>query len=99
METVILLLLLAMSGGDSSQLKEKITSALAFYRENRELIAMLASGGGNLFGGTSAPQNAQAPHENQSAREQTEENPNMAERFNAPFFYNVFYFRYIPPQP
>ncbi len=78
METVILLFLLAMSGGDSSQLKEKITSALAFYRENRELIAMLASGGGNLFGGTAAPQNAQAPHENQSAREQTEENPNMA---------------------
>lgn len=77
MEMAILLFLLAMSGGDSSQLKEKLSSALAFYRENRELIAMLASGGGNLFGGAPAPQSAQTPQENQPAAGQTEENPNI----------------------
>lgn len=76
MEMAILLFLLAMSGGDSSQLKEKLSSALAFYRENRELIAMLASGGG-LFGGAPAAQSAQTPQENQPAAGQTEENPNI----------------------
>lgn len=39
---VILLLLFTMSGNQQAEWKDKLTSALKFYRENRELIAMLA---------------------------------------------------------
>lgn len=56
METVILLFLLAMSDKNAN-LKETLESFLKFYRENRELIAMLS--GGLSAGG--APQSGQTP--------------------------------------
>ena len=54
MEILLLVFLLAMTGKNSYDLKNSLNSALTFYRENRELIAMLSSMRKN-----SAPQQAE----------------------------------------
>lgn len=59
MEPIILILLLAVMGKDSSELKDSLLSALKLYRENRELITLLSqlSKGGSEA--ESAPQSGQ----------------------------------------
>ncbi len=47
METFALLFLLAYAGGDD-EFKQKLRSALDFYRENRELIQALAENGATM---------------------------------------------------
>lgn len=42
MEPIILIFLLAVMGKNSSELKDSLVSALKFYRENRELIALFS---------------------------------------------------------
>ncbi len=41
MEILLLVLLLMNAKGEQSDLKQTLNSVLSFYRENRELIAML----------------------------------------------------------
>ena len=54
MESVILLLLLALTDKNNS-MKESLNQFLAFYKENRELIQMLAGTlGGPAGGGATA---------------------------------------------
>ncbi len=41
MDVMILIFLLALSGKNADELKRSLSSALSFYRDNRELIAAL----------------------------------------------------------
>lgn len=54
METLILLFLLA-TANSSPEMKQSLSSALAFYRENRELFSMLANGAQNPSAEQKAP--------------------------------------------
>lgn len=68
MEILLLALLLTMSGTDPERWKRSLSSALKFYRENRELLAMLAqtsSGGAAVK--ADAPQNT--PPQGQEKRQ------------------------------
>lgn len=68
METVILLLLLSLSDKNGN-MKESLNKFLCFYKENRELIQMLA---GTLSrpDGNTAPSAAEEKHEENRPREE-----------------------------
>lgn len=75
MEILLLALLLTMSGSDPEHWKRSLASALNFYRENRELLAMLAqtaSAGGRP---ASAAPTAETQEKRQSPAEETAEQP------------------------
>lgn len=66
MEILLLALLLTMSGNDPERWKRSLSSALTFYRENRELLAMLAQAS---QGGIPAFANAQPQAEQPQGQE------------------------------
>ncbi len=65
MQLLLIFILLSMTGKSSDELKETLSSALSFYRENRELIAMLVQAG------EKAPANGQEkqPAETQAVKD------------------------------
>lgn len=70
MEMLVLLLVLT-SLDKNSDLSEKLRSALAFYRENRELIAMFANAAGAApaAGAASAEQQQASPVQEEEKKE------------------------------
>lgn len=65
MQLLLIFILLSMTGKSSDELKETLSSALSFYRENRELITMLVQAG------EKAPANGQEkqPAETQAVKD------------------------------
>ena len=69
MQLILILLLLSMTG-DSNDLNETLKKALSFYRENREIITMLANGNFPLTGAT---QGSGEPSETAQKKDRPEE--------------------------
>ena len=73
METLILLLLLTLSDKNGS-MKESLNRFLCLYKENRELIQMIANMFGDPKGGTNAqsgaPEKPDLKHEENRPREE-----------------------------
>lgn len=73
METLVLLCLLAYANGDDN-FKQKLRSALDFYRENRELISMLIKNEAPMSE-TEPPQSAPKSSETPKPSEAQESRP------------------------
>ncbi|MBO5045784.1 MAG: hypothetical protein J6C93_02835 [Clostridia bacterium] len=65
MQLLLIFILLSMTGKSSDELKETLSSALSFYRENRELIAMLVQAGEK----TAADKQEKQPAETQAVKD------------------------------
>ncbi len=77
MEQMILIFLLALMSKDG-KMKDTLQSALAFYRDNRELITMLA--GAQNASKEQEPQKTEEPKQEQS-RPQSVGNDKILEKF------------------
>lgn len=69
METVILMLLLTLSD-KNADMKESLNKFLCFYKENRELIQMLAGTLSRPNGQNAPAENAERKHEESRPREE-----------------------------
>lgn len=66
-----LIIFFLISSGNGEDLKERLNSFLAFYRENRELIATLA---GMLGGTQTAQQTRKEPEQSETEKPEAQKN-------------------------